>query len=293
MSRTGHRSGEAAEPAPAAAARCSSESRGGCGAATPPLSPNLACAPPRRYLFETTGLLIIPDALSPEETKAIQEASERLHSNLEFVQKQHVMQAGGDDPPASIEAWQGGGLQQLDCAWEVEPAFEALIDHESVIEKVRALFGDAFILHSSWNTMVPGLDATGKTVEEMGEARPGFHQDGTGSYGFNMLGNNNGLGGNGGPTPLVQLRIGFVVTDLSEPGAGQLAVIPGSHNAKMSLPAEFSEDPELMSIAIEVNAKPGTAILFHQGTVHSSTPNYRRHNVSLQACHSVSFPGLL
>ena len=68
---------------------------------------------------------------SPEETKAVQEASERLHSNLEFVQKQQVMQASGD-PPASIADWQGGGLQQLDCAWEVEPAFEALIDHESV-----------------------------------------------------------------------------------------------------------------------------------------------------------------
>ena len=34
-----------------------------------------------------------------------------------------------------------------------------------------------------------------------------------------MQGNNNGLGGTGGPTPLVQLRIGFVMTDLSEPGA--------------------------------------------------------------------------
>jgi ectoine hydroxylase-related dioxygenase (phytanoyl-CoA dioxygenase family) len=235
----------------------------------------------RHYLFETTGLLIVPDALSPEETKAVQEASERLHRNLEFVQKQQVMQAGGD-PPASIADWQKGGLQQLDCAWEVEPAFEVLIDHPSVIEKVRALFGDTFILHSSWNTMVPGLDATGKTVEEMGEPRPGFHQDGTGSYSFNMLGNNNGLAGTGGPTPLVQLRIGFVVTDLSEPGAGQLAVIPGSHNAKMSLPAGFAEEPELMTIAIEVNAKPGTAILFHQGTLHTSTPNYRRHNRYIQ-----------
>ena len=71
-----------------------------------------------RYLFETTGLLIVPDALSPEETVACQAASERLHSNLEFVQKQHVMQAGGQ-PPESIEEWQSGGLQQLDNAFEV------------------------------------------------------------------------------------------------------------------------------------------------------------------------------
>eukprot|EP01046_Picozoa_sp_COSAG06_P055445 COSAG06_NODE_10193_length_1728_cov_5.473039_2_plen_192_part_01 len=145
-----------------------------------------------RYLFETTGLLIVPDALSPEETAACQAASERLHSNLEFVQKQNVMQAGGE-PPKSIAEWQGGGLQQLDNAWEPEPAFEALIDHPSVIEKVRALFGDTFILHSSWNTMLPGTDATG--VHPDPNPKTGFHQDGTGSYGFNMMGNNNGLGG--------------------------------------------------------------------------------------------------
>lgn len=71
-----------------------------------------------RYLFETTGLLIVPDALSPEETAACQAASERLHSNLEFVQNQHIMQAGGE-PPDSIEEWQSGGLQQLDNAFEV------------------------------------------------------------------------------------------------------------------------------------------------------------------------------
>ena len=63
---------------------------------------------------------------------------------------------------------------------QVEPAFEALIDHPSVIEKVRALFGDRFILHSSWNTMVPGTDATGKHPDP--NPKTGFHQDGTGSY---------------------------------------------------------------------------------------------------------------
>lgn len=63
---------------------------------------------------------------------------------------------------------------------------------------------------------------------------------------------------------------------------GQLAVIPGSHNAKMALPPEFSQNPELMSIAVEVNARPGTAILFHQGTLHTSTPNYRPYNRYIQ-----------
>ena len=53
----------------------------------------------------------------------------------------------------------GDGLldcwRQLDNVWECEHGgcFEPLIDHPSVIEKVHALFGEAFILHSSWNTV--------------------------------------------------------------------------------------------------------------------------------------------
>ena len=47
-------------------------------------------------------------------------------------------------------------------------------------------------------------------------------------------------------------------------------------------PSGFTEDPELMTIAVEVNAKPGTAILFHQGVYHTSTPNYRPYNRYIQ-----------
>ena len=32
----------------------------------------------------------------------------------------------------------------------------------------------------------------------------------------------------------------------------------------------------------KVNAKPGTAILFHQGTIHTSTPNNRPYNRYIQ-----------
>lgn len=52
--------------------------------------------------------------------------------------------------------------------------------------------------------MVPA----GSGVPKEPDAQPGlgYHQDGTGSYSFNMMGNINGLAGTGGPTPLVQVR---------------------------------------------------------------------------------------
>eukprot|EP01046_Picozoa_sp_COSAG06_P041688 COSAG06_NODE_5204_length_3641_cov_61.025936_3_plen_300_part_00 len=219
--------------------------------------------------------LIIPDALSPEEVAECTAASEKIHSCEEFVTKQ-LAQQGPPGERNGENRHTGDGLldcwRQLDNVFECEPhgaCFEPLIDHPSVIEKVRALFGDTFILHSSWNTMVPANSQGG-----------GFHQDGTSSYDFKQMGNVNGLAGSGGPTPLVQLRIGFVLTDLSEPGVGNLALVPGSHNSHMPLPPGLSA--EELPIAQEVCAKPGTAIMFHQGTYHCGGTNSKPYNRYIQ-----------
>ena len=52
-----------------------------------------------------------------------------------------------------------GQWRQLGATYEQEPAMEHLMDHPSVLSKVRALLGDHFILQSSWCTVVPA--ATG------------------------------------------------------------------------------------------------------------------------------------
>ena len=90
-------------------------------------------------MFETCGFLIVPNALSEAETAACTAAAERVHANEAFVTSQLAQQGAGehdymgtsDDP--LLNCW-----RQLDNVFEVEPAFEPLIDHPSVIEKVRA-----------------------------------------------------------------------------------------------------------------------------------------------------------
>ena len=118
-----------------------------------------------RFMFETCGFLIVPDALSPAEVAACTAASPKIHACEEFVTKQIGQQGPAGERNGEHHNGPGGLLdcwRQLDNVWECEhgECFEPLIDHPSVIEKVRALFGDAFILHSSWNTMVPaGFEA--------------------------------------------------------------------------------------------------------------------------------------
>jgi ectoine hydroxylase-related dioxygenase (phytanoyl-CoA dioxygenase family) len=185
-----------------------------------------------RFLFDTAGYLVIPGALSPGETQACLEASLREHA-----------------------PYPKGQWRQIGNTFEREAAFEALIDHPSVLPKVRALLGDHFILQSSWCTVQPAGGKGG-----------GFHQDGSAPYEFRRLGT---------PTPLVQLRVGYYLTDQSRPRMGNLVLVPGSHNASLKVPREAYGDEDAIPIRDVVCGEPGTAVLFHQGVFHCAGSNDR------------------
>lgn len=181
-----------------------------------------------RFMFDTFGYLVIPDALTGDEVAACLDAAKRLHAGLPK-----------------------GEWRQLGAAYEREPAVEPLIDHPSTLPKVRALLGDHFILQSSWCTVSPP-----------GFKGQGFHQDGSGPYEFRRLAL---------PTPLVQLRVGYFLTDQSRPNMGNMVMIPGSHNGSMRLPKGTAVAD--IPIAQVICGKPGTALMFHQGVYHCGTNN--------------------
>jgi ectoine hydroxylase-related dioxygenase (phytanoyl-CoA dioxygenase family) len=178
-----------------------------------------------RFMFESFGYLVVPDALTPDETQACLEAAQRAHAGLP------------DDQ------W-----RQIGHLYETEPAIENLIDHASVMPKIRALLGDFFILQSSWCTKQPAHGKAG-----------GYHQDGSGVFEFRKLGT---------PTPLVQLRVGYFLTDQSDEDMGNMVMIPGSHNIKYTLPKTIVPDVNDLPIRDVIVGKPGAALLFHQGVFH-------------------------
>ncbi|HZO87389.1 MAG TPA: phytanoyl-CoA dioxygenase family protein [Chthonomonadaceae bacterium] len=180
-----------------------------------------------RFLFDVAGYLVIPDALTPEEVAACLEAARRSHA------------------PYPKDEW-----RQLGAVYEQEPAVEKLIDHPSILPKARALFGDYFILQSSWCTVVPP-----------GFKGGGYHQDGSGVYEFRKLAT---------PTPLVQLRVGYFLTDQTQPNMGNMVMIPGSHNSSVPMPRGVDKDWPIREV---ICGKPGTALMFHQGVYHCGTRN--------------------
>ena len=146
-----------------------------------------------------------------------------------------------------------GKWRQLGHLHETEPAIENLLDHPSVFPKARALLGDYFIIQSTWCTLQPANTKPG-----------GYHQDGSGVYEFRRL---------AVPTPLVQLRIGYYLTDQSSPDMGNMVMIPGSHSTQMTLPKGLVPDEDDLPIRQVICGEPGTALIFHQGVYHRTGAN--------------------
>lgn len=178
-----------------------------------------------RFMFESWGFLIIPNVLSEDEVKECLEASIRLH-----------------------ESKGAKGWAQVGKGYETESALERLIDHPAVLPKVRALYGDRFILQSAWCTKQPAFGEVG-----------GWHQDGSGAYEFSKLGY---------PIPLIQLRASFLLTDQSIPRTGNMEMIPGSHRSQVQLPGVIRTAMDDVPIGHVICAPAGSVLFFHNAVWH-------------------------
>ena len=158
-------------------------------------------------------------------------------------------------------------FRQIGRGFETEPALERLIDHPAVLPKIRGILGDRFVLGAAWCTVLP--------AHGVGNF---WHQDHASSYDYGNLGY---------PAPLVQLRASYNLTDQSELGMGNMALIPGSHRSRVPLPEEVHEVSFAAPIQHIIRAPRGTALIFHNGVWHSPMPSnldYDRYNMHYIYC---------
>ncbi len=89
-----------------------------------------------------------------------------------------------------------------------------------------------------------------------------------------------------GVRPRMYAKIGYFLSDLSEPDKGNLRVVPGSHlRAQKPETDPATGEPEG---AIQVLTRPGDAVFFEQRTWHAVGPNYAdypRKNIYIGYCH--------
>ena len=191
-----------------------------------------------RRTFEETGMLVVENALSPEQVRSLTATTDALY-------ERHVAQ--GHDAKTA--------LFYPDFIPD-DPQYLSLVDHPQILPKVWGLLGWNIYLYHGHLIVTPpsGQAHSDKTF--------GWHQD---SGRVNQEMENH-------PRPRLSLKVAYFLSDTSESGRGNFWVIPGSQNQdELERPAGGTGQPEG---AVPVLAKPGTAVFFDRRLWHTASPNW-------------------
>ncbi len=190
-----------------------------------------------RRAFEETGVLVVPDALSPEQVAALTAATDQVY--------QRRLEAGHEPRTALFYP---NFIPEDD-------AFLDLVDYPKILPKVWGILGwNIYLYHGH-------LIVTPPSGKPMGDATFGWHQD-SGRVNAEMESH---------PRPRLSLKVAYFLSDCSEPGRGNFWVIPGSHlRDTLERPPDGVGQPEG---AVPICVKPGTAVFFDRRTWHTASPN--------------------
>ena len=206
-----------------------------------------APTPAELFFFESNGYLVLENFLKPDHVARLQAALDRA-----ILRRRKQLEA--DPSLARITQNNGKKSTRILYILDDDPAFLELLDWAPLMPYVKALI-NAKAHHCASDAIVDhGSDLMSRTG--------GWHIDGH-QHGYRYLGY---------PIPLLQLKVGYYLSDMTRPGNANLAIVPGSHRAKCEPDPEDMKRRELFPGAIEVCAPAGSAILFHNAIWHTAAP---------------------
>ena len=93
--------------------------------------------------------------------------------------------------------------------------------------------------------------------------------------------------------PLLQLKVSYYLSDMSEPDLGDLTLVVGSHKSYLDPDAEDLKNPKLFPVALQVCGGPGTAVLFHNAMWHTPGPFTRAGGKRVMLYYGYEHPWML
>ena len=200
--------------------------------------------------FERDGFLVMRDVLSPDQVEHFTQLVDRL-----------AYEDRGDDEMQTVE---------IRNAVARDAALLPLLDWESTFPLIATILGWNIQLTTSHVFVRPPTPKEDDAFKAIG-----WHTDGPNTQ-FPIIHNQQ---------PRMYAKVGFFLTDLSQPDMGNLRVVPGSHLS--ATPPERDENGEPIG-AIQVLTKPGDAVFFEQRMWHVVGPNYAPHarkNIYIGYCY--------
>ncbi len=206
--------------------------------AAPDVSAYEFMTPEQRRAMDQDGCFVVENALPPDVVAELDAAIDEVYARE---------QAAGRLP-------EDGKLNMRNCVTQHD-AFLQLIDYPTTFPKAMGILNWNIHLITSHLLVLP----PGAKPEQ--PLRVGLHRDG-GTSAQEMA----------EPHPRILFKIGYVISDQSDPACGATVVVPGSNRYLGKPPT----DPDTGGArgAIAMNYKPGAAFLFEQRTYHGVGHNY-------------------
>lgn len=194
----------------------------------------------QRERFERDGYLVLPRVLSPDEVERYASALDRAHASAE--------REGRLAPD--------GSLHRLSAVTS-RPELAGLIDHPSAFPLVWSTLGWNVHVYHSHLDVHPPVHASPPTWWP-------WHQDG-GRQNRELETH---------PRPRMSVKLAFWLSDVSEPGRGNLMLIPGSHVLdRLDGPPRRDLEWPQPDGAIEVTADAGDVVFFDRRIWHARSVN--------------------
>lgn len=191
-----------------------------------------------REQFNTQGYLIVENALTRDRLADLTRAIDAFFDRA--VRKGH-------DPAKTL--FFPNFIPEDD-------AFFNLVDYDRILPKVWGILGWNIYLYHAHLIVTPpsGEPPNNKTF--------GWHQD-SGRVNQEIECH---------PRPRLSLKVAYFLTDVSEPGRGNMWIVPSSHlQDTIELPADRIGQPQG---AVPVCVPPGSAVLFDRRLWHTASPNW-------------------
>jgi len=210
----------------------------------------LALTDAERFAFETDGFIVRENFLSPDHVARLVDATHRAVAKRREQIRTNQKQTGFTQTKSEEST-------RIFYILDDDPLFLELLDWPAIMPYVHGLLSKMPHHCASDVIVEQGKDF----MNRQGEWHIDGHDDG-----FRNLGN---------PIPLLQLKVGYYLSDMTAPWQGNLAVIPGSHKSRLAPTEADRQRRDFFPGVHQVCAPAGTMVLFHNAIWHTAAPYSR------------------